>query len=212
MMKDAERATRSPPVYDGLAGHYDRAMQPLERWLLRRLRERALSELAAQSRVLEVGAGTGANFSLYPRGTSGAASELSREMLKLAHGKGAPPGVSLVQTNAERLPFADNSFDAAFATLVFCSLSSPERVFAELRRVVRPDGRVVLLEHVRPSGALGLAFDLLNFFTVRLLDDHFNRRTADDARRAGLELVRVERHALGIVQLIVCRVCYDDAL
>jgi hypothetical protein len=64
----------------------------------------------------------------------------------------------------------------------------------------------VLLEHVRPTGALGYAFDALSLLTVALMDDHFNRRTVEEARRAGLEVSKVEKHLLGIVQLIVCRV------
>jgi ubiquinone/menaquinone biosynthesis C-methylase UbiE len=104
------------------------------------------------------------------------------------------------------LPFADDSFDAAFAALVFCSVASPAQSFAELRRVVRRGCRVALVEHVRPRGALGYAFDALSLLTVPLFEDHFNRRTVEEARRAGLTIERVENHLLGIVQLIVCRV------
>ena len=195
-----------PPIYDAVAPHYERAMRPLERLLLRRLRAAALRQLPADSRLLEIGAGTGLNFAHYPPGAYGAATELSREMLRLAARKPRPAGVSLVQTSAENLPFAADSFDAACATLVFCSVRSPHAAFRELRRVVRAGGRIVLLEHVRPAGALGYVFDALNFFTVRLFDDHFNRRTVALAERAGLRLVSVERHALGIIQIIVCEV------
>jgi ubiquinone/menaquinone biosynthesis C-methylase UbiE len=127
-------------------------------------------------------------------------------MLRLAQTKPRPAGVRLVQTNAEALPFADDTFDAALATLVFCSVASPAKAFAELRRVVRAGGRVALLEHVRPPGLLGPVFDLISRLTVRLCEDHFNRRTADEARRAGLRIISVEPHALGIIQLIVCEV------
>jgi ubiquinone/menaquinone biosynthesis C-methylase UbiE len=177
----------------------------LERRFLARWRAEALSALPAESRLLEIGAGTGLNFPFYPRGAHGAASELSGEMLRVARGKARPEGVRLVQSDAAALPFADASFDAACATLVFCSLASPGAAFAELRRVVRPGGTIVLLEHVRPDGLLGTLFDALNLLTVALFEDHFNRRTADEARRAGLELLRVERRARGIVNLIVCR-------
>ncbi len=93
---------------------------------------------------------------------------------------------------------------------VFCSLTSPQAAFIELRRVVRPGGQIVLLEHVRPNGLMGYLFDALNVLTVALFDDHFNRRTAEEAGRAGLKLLRVERHALGIINLIVCRVEKSD--
>jgi ubiquinone/menaquinone biosynthesis C-methylase UbiE len=198
--------TRNDPRYDRLAADYDRAMRPLERRLLARLRVRALAEVGGAARLVEVGAGTGANFAHYPPGASGACVEPSAEMLKVARGKERPEGFALVQARAETLPFADATFDAALATLVFCSVESPQKSFAELKRVVRAGGRVVLVEHVRPRGALGFLFDALSPLAAWLLDDHFNRRTADEARRAGLRVVRVDSHALGIVQLIVCEV------
>jgi ubiquinone/menaquinone biosynthesis C-methylase UbiE len=197
--------SRRSPVYDRFAPKYDRLIAPLERRFLSRLRSQTLSALPENSRILEVGAGTGLNFPFYPQGTRGVASELSCEMLKVARAKERPARVHLAQSSAEELPFADASFDAAFATLVFCSVASPQRAFAELRRVVRPGGMVALLEHVRPQGVIGFLFDALSLLTVALFDDHFNRRTADEARRAGLQLISVERRALGIVNIIVCQ-------
>jgi ubiquinone/menaquinone biosynthesis C-methylase UbiE len=193
-------------VYDDLASHYDAAMRPLDRWFLERWRAAALDRLPAEARILEVGAGTGLNFRFYPRGAHGVASELSCEMLKIAAGKPRPGGLNLVQNNAELLPFKDATFEAAFATLVFCSVISPPAAFAELRRVVKPGGTIVLLEHVRPPGLLGPIFDLLSFFTIKLFADHFNRRTAETARAAGLEVLQVEPRFFGIFNLIVCRV------
>ena len=194
-------------VYDRLAAGYDRAMGPLERRWLLRLRAEAAAELPAGGLVLEVGAGTGANFPFYPPGARGACVEPSGEMLARAAAKEArPEGMRLVQARAERLPFADGAFDAALATLVFCSVASPAAVFGELRRVVRAGGVVSLVEHVRPPGLLGYAFDALSLLTVPVFEDHFNRRTADDARRAGLRVERVEEHLLGALQRIVCRV------
>jgi ubiquinone/menaquinone biosynthesis C-methylase UbiE len=127
-------------------------------------------------------------------------------MLRMAREKEKPNRVRLIQSCAEHLPFKNNSFDAAFATLVFCSLARPAKAFSELRRVVKSGGTVILLEHVRPSGLLGPFFDLLNLITVPLFDDHFNRRTAEEAQANGLELIKVERSLLGIINLIACRV------
>lgn len=200
-----QQTRAKPAIYDRMAGRYDRAIAPLERMFLARLRAEALHELPPESHILEIGAGTGLNFPFYPHGAHGVASEFSCEMLKVARGKNRPSSVHLVQTSAEQLPFPNASFDAAFATLVFCSLPSPQDAFMELRRVVRPGGQIVLLEHVRPKGLLGYVFDALSVLTVALFDDHFNRRTAQEAGRAGLQLLRVEQRMLGIVNLIVCR-------
>lgn len=193
-------------TYDEIAPHYDNAMRPLDRWFLARLRETTFRYLPQDARILEIGAGTGRNFVYYPTNQLAIASEPSREMLRIASQKQRPDNVQLIQSCAEQLPFADDSFDAAFASLVFCSLAHPSEAFAELRRVVKAGGTVILLEHVRPNGLLGPVFDLLNLLTVPLFDDHFNRRTADDAQANGLHLVKVERSLLGIINLISCRV------
>ncbi len=181
-------------------------MRPLERRFLTGLRKELFSLLPTNARVLEVGAGTGRNFVFYPPGTHGVASEPTGAMLEIARQKERPEGVRLVQSNAEELPFQNATFDAAFATLVFCSVSSPQKAFAELRRVVKSGGTILLLEHVRPSGLLGKLFDLINLVTLPLFEDNFNRRTADEASAAGLQLLRVERRLAGIINLIACRV------
>ena len=192
--------------YDDIAQHYDSAIQPLQRWFLARLRKKTFGLLPENGRLLEVGAGTGLNFVLYPQATRGVATDPSREMLRFAKDKEKPEGVRLVQSFGESLPFQNDSFDAAVATLVFCSVESPRRSFAELQRVVKSGGTIVLLEHVRPKGVLGPVFDLINCLTVPLFDDHFNRRTADQARAAGLELQSVEASLMGIMNIIACKV------
>lgn len=192
-----------PPVYDKLAPDYEKAIGWLERRFFKGLRERALACVPAEAHVLEIGAGTGLNFAHYPRGACGVASELSGEMLKIAATKAnRPAGVHLVQANAHALPFPDNTFDAAFCTLVFCSVPEPVRGLREIRRVLRDGGKLIMLEHVRPTGALGPVFDALSKITVPLFDDHFNRRTADTATQAGFQLLNVEQHTRGIFNII----------
>jgi ubiquinone/menaquinone biosynthesis C-methylase UbiE len=196
----------SRDVYDEFADRYESVMSPLERWFLRRLRQRTFDYLPRSGRILELGAGTGMNFGLYPATVSVAATEPSLEMLKIAGRKKPSSVVRLIQGRAEQLPFGDASFDAAVATLVMCSVDSPANAFSELRRIVRPGGTIVLLDHVRPDGLLGPVFDLLNVASSRLFADHFNRRTAEAARTAGLEVMTREKHLRGIINLVVCRV------
>ena len=191
-------------IYDKFAESYDKAFAPFERRFLARWREETLSLLPENLRLLEIGAGTGANFQFYPRCKHAVAGEISIEMLK--HAEGKTDFIQLVQSDAQALPFAENVFDAAFATLVFCSIPNPEIAFEELRRVVKPNGKIVLLEHVRPRGLLGFAFDFFNFFTTALIEDCFNRRTAKIAADCGLQVLEVREKAYGIVNLIVCKV------
>lgn len=191
-------------IYDKLAAAYDRAFAPFEHRFLAGWRKETLSYLPNNARILEIGAGTGANFSFYPPVKHAVASEISRKMLVFAREK--TNSINLVQADAETLPFAGNSFDAAFATLVFCSIPQPENAFAELIRVVKNRGVIILLEHVRPPGFWGFAFDFLSILTVALLEDHFNRQTAKTAEKSGLKILEIREKAFGIVNLIVCEV------
>ena len=193
-------------TYDRIADRYDVAIRPLESWILARLRQKALASLPSNGLVLELGAGTGLNFPLYGPVLRTIATEPSREMLRVAQPRTTKRNIRLIQSRAEQLPFANSTFDAAIATLVFCSVKSQSQSFAEIRRVVKPGGLVILLEHVRPDNILGPLTDIISRITVPLFDDYFNRRTAEQASDSGLEVVGVEKYCLGILNLITCRV------
>ena len=190
-------------IYDKFAAGYDKAFAPFEKHFLGKWREETLSYLPENSRILEIGAGTGANFKFYPKSKCRVASDISFKMLEFAKSKIENQKIELVQANAEILPFPDDFFDAAFATLVFCAIPNPENAFRELKRVVKPNGRIILLEHIRPKGIFGYVFDLLNIFTVALLDDHFNRRTAEIAEKSGLEILEIKEKAFGVMNLMI---------
>src|SRR5689334_6340576 len=102
-------------IYDRIAENYDKSLAPLERWFLAHWREETMSYLAENSKVLEIGAGTGLNFRFYPEECAAAASEISIKMLEFAKHKIDSKNIKLVQADAENLPFAANSFDSAFA-------------------------------------------------------------------------------------------------
>lgn len=192
--------------YDRIAPHYDSGMRLLDRWIVEELRRAAFGLLPSKASILELGAGTGLNFQYYDDDARGVATEPSREMIRLAKAKERPARVSLLQSFAETLPFVDRSFDAAIATLVFCSVTSPEQALAELKRVVKPGGIIVLVDHVRPIGLLGYLFDLINVVSVPLFADHFNRRTAVAVQRAGLKVFKLESRFAGVFNLVGCKV------
>lgn len=160
----------------------------------------------AQGPTLEVGVGTGRNFPLYWEGVQLTAVDISARMLGRARRRGETLGrrVELVRAAAEGLPFRDGTFATVTATCVFCSVEDPVRGLEEVRRVLRPDGRLLLLEHVRPTNrVLAKLFDLLSPLTRRILGPEINRRTEANVAAAGLEIAHVRRD--GIWREIVAR-------
>lgn len=169
-----------------------------------------LWDLVPAGHVLEVGVGTGKNFRYHPAGADVTGIDLSERMLEEARRQADRLGrsIELHEMDAQQLAFSAASFDAAAATFVFCSVPDPVRGLRELGRVVRPGGRIVLLEHVRLDrpGIVGKIMDVLDPLWVRIMGAHINRRTVENVRRAGLEIERVEDlGARGLVKLIVAR-------
>jgi len=188
-------------IFDGLSSIYDRGMLPLELLILRRLRRRVFPSLRGE--VLELGIGTGINLPLYGPEASVTGCDASAEMLTWAGKRCTQRRVTLVQADAQSLPFADGSFDAVTASLTFCSVADPARGLAEARRVLVGGGRLALLEHTRGSGLGAWLTDVLNpLWNAWSRDCHLDRETAQTVARAGFEVQRVERHAMGIVRVI----------
>jgi phosphatidylethanolamine/phosphatidyl-N-methylethanolamine N-methyltransferase len=188
-------------TFDRLSSVYDRGMRPLEWLVFRRLRRRSFSPICGD--ILEFGVGTGVNLPLYGAGARVTGCDISGEMLGWAARRRTRGRLALIQTNVQRLPFADASFDAVTGSLVFCSVADPVRGLAEARRVLRPGGRLVLLEHTRGSGLGAWLTDILHpLWHTWSRECHLNRETAQTVATMGFEVQRVERHAMGIVRVI----------
>jgi ubiquinone/menaquinone biosynthesis C-methylase UbiE len=111
--------------------------------------------------------------------------------------------VNLQEMNVQHLNFADDSFDTVFATFVFCSVPDPIAGLQELRRVCKPDGKLLLLEHMRPENfVLGLIFDLFNPIIVRMMGANINRRTINNIRQVGWQIKAEECLSSDIVRMI----------
>lgn len=144
---------------------YDRQMAKTEQAGLRAFRERLLA--GASGDVLEIGGGTGANLPWYgPAVTSLTITEPQPPMLRRleASVQAERPDAKVLRAPAEDLPFGDGSFDVAVSTLVLCGVDDQPRALRELRRVLRPGGRLLSIEHLRsgdpggpPAGPAELA-------------------------------------------------------
>jgi SAM-dependent methyltransferase len=165
-----------------------------ERGRMLETRRRLLTGLSGD--VLEIGAGTGANFAHYPPEARVVATEPDPHMLTRAQATLAQLGARNIDVRvapAEHLPFADASFDAAATTLVLCSVGDAGQSLAELRRVLRPGGELRFMEHVRGGGVLGRAQDVVQpLWGWCAAGCHLNRRTEDALRRAGFEITSIK--------------------
>lgn len=167
-----------------------RGMAARRRALLRPLR----------GRVLEIGAGTGLNLPHYPSDLELVLTEPDRAMAARLRRRF---GVDVVPAPAEALPFEDASFDAVVSTLVLCTVDDPGAALAELRRVLRPGGRLVFIEHVRASGRLACWQDRLVRPWRRVAAGcRCNRPTLDTLRDAGLVVTARSEQWRGMPALV----------
>ena len=193
--------------YQRIAPFYD-LMELLPERLYRPWREHLWS-LVEGLEVLEVGVGTGRNVEFYPEGKHITAIDLASGMLDRAvqRAKALGKKVDLRLMDVQSLEFPDATFDTAVATCVFCSVPDAVLGLRELRRVTKPGGLVLLLQHVRSeSPVLGRLMDLLNPLVVRMMGANINRRTPEDVRQAGLFVEEVKSFGMGdVFKLIIAR-------
>ena len=177
----------------------------------RRLTDPLRQETAGQAygTVLEVGAGTGLNFSWYRPEQVERVEAIEPDAAMLAYARErvrqAAVPISLTQASVESLPFADATFDSVVVTLVFCSVGNPAQGMQEIKRVLKPQGTLFLFEHVRSQSAwVGRLQDGLVPLTTRLFGNcHWNRDTARTVQEAGFAITHVRRLKGGLDPHIV---------
>jgi len=192
--------------YDRSAGSYDRIIAWAERAFFGGGRGWVCSR--ARGEVLEIAAGTGRNLPFYPREVSLTGIELSPEMLEIARHRARNLGVEadLRVGDAQGLPFPDASFDTVVATLALCTIPDDRRAVTEAVRVLRPGGRLLLLEHVRsPLLPVRILQRVLDPLTVLLERDHLLREPLRHVQEAGLVVEHLGRSKWGIVERLAAR-------
>lgn len=177
---------------------YDRQMRKVERAGLRAYREDVLAE--ARGDVLEIGAGTGANLGIYgPAVTSLTLTEPDTVVIRRLTRKAREqaPHAKVLRAPAEDLPFEARSFDTVVSTLVLCGVDDQPRAVRELRRVLRPGGRLIFIEHVRSDDPrVAKMQDRMNPVNRFLVLCDCNRSTLDTIRSAGFEVTELEQTEL----------------
>ncbi|MGX1115990.1 ubiquinone/menaquinone biosynthesis C-methylase UbiE [Streptomyces ambofaciens] len=192
--------------WDRHARSYDRQMSFFDRTLFGESRRWICSR--AGGRVLEVAVGTGLNLPLYPADVELTGLEWSPAMLDIARRRADGLGrtATLREGDAQEMPFDDASFDTVVATLSLCAIPDEKRAVAEMVRVLRPGGRLLLLDHVIASAWPARALQrLLELVTVPLGGEHFRRRPLRHVEAAGLQIEERDRFKLGIVERIAAR-------
>ena len=185
---------------------FDRSMRLMEKLLFGDGRAWVCSQ--ASGEVLEVAVGTGRNFTFYPAGIRLTGIELSSEMLGIARRRSAEVGlqVELLQGDAQALAFPDASFDTVVCTFSLCSIPDDRKAVAEMKRVLRPGGKLILIDHVPSTTRLWRDIQwLIEQVTVRLEGEHLLRRPLGLVQAEGFEIEHAERLKAGIVERIAAR-------
>lgn len=198
--KATERARR---YWDRSAPAYDRGIVFVERLLLGGGRGWVASR--ARGDVLEIGVGTGRNLAGYPSSVSLTGIDISSRMLAYARKRSTEIGreVNLAVGDAQALDFPSERFDTVVFCLALCSIPDDRAAVWEATRVLRPGGRLLVMEHVRsPRRAVRAAQRVIDFFTSRLQGDHQLREPLDHLRAAGFEIEELHRSKLGIIERI----------
>jgi ubiquinone/menaquinone biosynthesis C-methylase UbiE len=205
--EDRERGNEfQREAYASEAPRYDRSIAFAERWCFGS-QHRGWACSQATGATLEVAIGTARNLEHYPQDVALTGIDLSPEMLDLARRRAADLGrpVTLRQGDAQDLPFPDATFDSIVCTYALCSVPDEVRTIAEMERVLRPGGLLILVDHIRSSVPPVLWIQRLLELSPKRIERELTRRPLLDVRAAGLEVLRSDRSRLGMIERLVAR-------
>lgn len=187
-------------VSQTFAKWYDFFMYPLEQGKFKQIRGELLKK--AHGKVIEIGAGTGINFPLYKRVESVTAIEPSSFMIerskKNLHAASVP--IDIIQSGAEKLPFSDHTFDTVVATLVFCTIPDTEKSLQEIKRICKPNGKILLFEHVKMDNPyLARLQKQLTPYWSKICDGcQLDRETVQTVTANGFHLIELKKYYHGL--------------
>ncbi len=193
--------------YDRAAKYYDAIENMMEKKWFSQWRKLLFSHVKGP-KVLEVGVGTGKNMPYYSQDWEIVAIDFSPKMLEKAKERAAKLNlqVDLRLMDVQHLEFSDNSFDTVVTACVFCSVPDPILGLKEIQRVLKSDGLLVMLEHVRSKKEpIGTIMDILNPLVVGLYGANINRDTVENVKKAGFEIVEEKNLLSDIVKLIIAK-------
>jgi SAM-dependent methyltransferase len=206
VLEPEDALARVRRLYDRAASRYDTAMDVVDRLLFVDGRRWVAGQ--ARGDVLEVAAGSGRNLPFYPPDVRLTLLDVSPGMIEVARRRAAALGRAAVVRvgDAQALDLADAQADTVVCTLGLCTIPDEHRAIREAWRVLRPGGRLLLLEHVgSPDPAVRQLQRLLDPCVCLLFSDHLLRDPLPVVQDAGFTVERVERHALGIVEYLAAR-------
>ena len=192
-------------VYAKEAPKYDENVDFIERWLFG-TEHRGWVCSRATGDTLEVAIGTGLNLPHYPANVRLTGLDLTPDMLHGAKTKAEKSGrsIRLVEGDAQDLPFADHSFDSVVCTYALCSVPDDARAISEMDRVLKPGGRLILVDHIRSSVAPIFWLQwLYEFIPRRTKGEYSTRRPAIHVMRTDLQIRSRDRLRAGIIERLV---------
>jgi ubiquinone/menaquinone biosynthesis C-methylase UbiE len=189
--------------YDRISYVYDIMESTVEHLMFGKWRQMILSDLSGC--VLDFGVGTGKNLKYYPGSCSVVGIDISSKMLDHAKKRAKDMNnVSLFVMDGEHLAFDDDSFDYVVTTFVLCSVPDPVTALKEMKRVCKPDGMVINMEHMKSKHViLSMIEDIFNPLTFGAMGVNINRRTLENIRKAGLIIVDEQNLAIRDVFRII---------
>lgn len=201
--KIKKRYDRIAPVYDSLEVIMEKGKMGDWRQKLWQKVENKIDKDGM--RLLEAGVGSGKNIEYYPEGIEIFAIDFSPKMIKEAEKKAEKYNkeLNLLEMDIQNLDFEDNYFDIIVTSCVFCSVPDPIKGLKELKRVLKKDGRIIMLEHMRSQNEfVGKLMDWFNWVSLYTWGANINRKTIANIEKAGLELVEVNDLMSDIVKEI----------